>query len=99
MYRQTNVHVVVCGGGILCGGYWGGGGGWLIWWSLARLSEEVNTCAIFPLGPLHTDLVRRHRGSLYSAVGGAHQSDSNPTIDVPVRLQVGFLPLGGQATG
>ena len=38
-------------------------------------------------------------GSSYAAVGGAHQSDNNPTIDVSTRLRVGLFPLGGQATG
>ena len=59
----------------------------------------VDLRAILPLGLLHADPVRWHSGSSYAAVGGAHQSDCNPTLDVYTRLQVGLLPLGGQATG
>ena len=32
-------------------------------------------------------------------LGGAHQGDYNPTLDVSTRLRVGMPPLGGQATG
>ena len=96
IYRQNALHIVVGGGGILYGGYWGVWGKWLIWRSLARLPEEVNPIAIFPLGPLHTDPVRWNPVSLYAAVGGAHQSDRNPTLDVPTRLRVELLPLGVQ---
>ena len=32
-------------------------------------------------------------------MGGAHQSDCNPTLDVSIRLWVGLLPLGGHSTG
>ena len=67
--------------------------------ALACLPKEVDPLAILPLGPLHTDLVRRHPGSSYAAVGGAHQSDRNPTLDVSARLRVGLFPLGSQATG
>ena len=70
------------------------GVGWFVV-ALACLPEEVYPFAILPLGPLHTDPVRRHLGSSYAALGGAHQSDRNPTLDVPARLRVGFFPLGG----
>ena len=66
---------------------------------LLCLPKEVEPCAILPLGPLHTDPVRQHLGYSYAAVGGAHQSDCNPTIDVSARLRVGLFPLGGQTTG
>ena len=56
-------------------------------------------CAILPLWPLHTYPVRWNPGSPYVAVGGAHQSDHNPTIELSTHLLLGFLPLGGQATG
>ena len=65
----------------------------------SRLPEEVHPCAVFPLGPMYADPVRRNPGSSYAAVCGAHQSDCNPTLDVPARIIVGLLPLGGQATG
>ena len=61
--------------------------------ALACLPEEIYPCAILPLGPLHTDPVLRHPGSSYAAVGGAHQSYRNPTIDVSARLRVGFFTL------
>ena len=63
------------------------------------LPKEVEPRAILPLGPLHADPVCRHPGSSYAAVGGAHQSDRNPNLDVSTRLRVGLFPLGGQATG
>ena len=66
---------------------------------LACLPKEVDPRAPLPLGPLHAYPVRCHPGSLYAAVGGTHQRDRNPTLDVSTRLQVGMLPLGGQATG
>ena len=32
-------------------------------------------------------------------MGGAHQSDCNPTLDISTHIRVELLPLGGQATG
>ena len=61
--------------------------------------KEVEPRAILPLGPLHADLLRWHPGSLYTAVGGAHQSDCNPNLYVSTRLRLGLRPLGGQANG
>ena len=84
--------------------WWGSGGiswvGYLLGFGFpqVRLPEEVHTCAVFPLGPMYADLVRRHPGSPYAAVSGAHQSGYNTTLDVPARLRVRLLPLGGQAT-
>ena len=74
-------------------------GGGVIWWSPTCLREEVKSCAILPLGPMHTDRVRQYPGSPYAAVGGAHQSDRNTTLDVRTRIWIWLLPLGGQATG
>ena len=98
-YRRPTFHAMVNGFGVLFGGDWGGWGGWLIRWSLARLPEEVQPCAIFPLGPLHARPVCQYPGSLHTAVGDMHQSDCNSTFDVPARLRVGLPPLGDQATG
>ena len=67
--------------------------------ALEFLPEEVEPCDNFPLGSMHTDPVRRHPGSSYAVIGGAHQSDRNPTLDVSARFIVGLFPLGGQATG
>ena len=67
--------------------------------ALACVPEEFEPCAILPLGPLHSDTVCHHLGSSYEAVGGAHQSDCNTTLDVSARLRVRLFPLGGQATG
>ena len=74
-------------------------GSGLIGGVLAYIPLEVEPCAIFPLEPLHTDPVHMHPGFSYTAVGGAHQSDHNPTLDVSAHLRVGLFPLGGQATG
>ena len=76
----------------------GGGGGRGVA-LLKCLPKEVEPCAILPLGPLHSDLVCWYPGSTYAAMGGAYQSYCNRTLDVSTRLQVGLLPLGGQATG
>ena len=67
--------------------------------TLACLPEEVQPFAVFPLGPLHADLMRRHPGFPYAVVSGTHQSYCNPTLDVLVHLIVGFPSIGGQATG
>ena len=53
---------------------------------LKCLPEEVKPRAILPLGLLHTDPAFWHPESLYAAIGGAHQSDYNPTLDVSTRL-------------
>ena len=41
---------------------------------LARLSEEVDQSAVFPLQELEADLVRRNHGSPDAPVCGQHQS-------------------------
>ena len=66
---------------------------------LVCLPKEVDPRAILALGPLHADTVHWYPGSSYAAVGGAHQSDCNPTLDVSTRLRVVLLPIGGQSTG
>ena len=66
---------------------------------LKCLHKEVEPRSILPLGLLHADQVCLHLGSSYAAMGGVHQSDCNPTLDVSTRLRVGLLPLAGQATG
>ena len=76
----------------------GGGGGQGVV-LLKCLPKKVDPRAILPLGLLHSDLVCWHPGSSYTAIGGAHQSDFNPTLDIPTRLQVVLIPLGGQANG
>ena len=53
---------------------------------LACLPKEVEPRAILLLGPLHTDPVLWYPGSSYAAVGGVHQSDRNPSLDVSTRL-------------
>ena len=58
----------------------------LVGGSLACLSKEVEPCVVLPLGLLNTDPVCWHPGYAYAAVGGAHQSDRNPTLDVSTRL-------------
>ena len=75
----------------------GRGGRGLVY--LKCLPKEVKSRTILPLGSLHADPVCWHPGSSYAAMGGAHQSDCNPTLDVSTCLRVGLLPLGGQATG
>ena len=75
----------------------GGGVGGLVY--LKCLPIVVKPRIILLLGSLHADPVCWYPGSSYAAIGGAHQSDCNPTLDVATRLCVGLLPLGGQATG
>ena len=91
--------MVVGGDGLLVSGECGVRGLSLVGGALEWLPKEVEPRAILPLRPLNADPVRWHPGSLYAALGGAHQSDRNPTLDVSTRLRVGLLPLGGQATG
>ena len=59
----------------------------------ARLPEEVDPGAIFPLRELDANLVLRQPGPPDAPVCGLHQSDGNPTLDVSVRPGVGLLPL------
>ena len=69
-------------GFFLVGG--GGGAGGVV--LLKCLPKEVKPCAILPLGSLHADPVSWHPGSSYAAMGGAHQGDCNPTLDVSTSL-------------
>ena len=85
--------------GLFLTGEWGVDGISLVGGGLACIHKEVEPRAILPLGPLHPVPVRWHPGFLYAAVGGAHQSDRSPTLDVSTRLRVGLFPLDGQATG
>ena len=87
------------GDGQVYSGEWGAKGIGLVEVALVCLPKEFEPRAILPLGFLHTDPVRRHPGSSCAAVGGVHQSDRNPTLDVLARLRVELFPLGGQATG
>ena len=66
---------------------------------LKCLPKKFEPRSILPLGSLHADPVCWHPVSSYAAMGGTHRSDCNPTLDVSTRLQVGLLPIGGQATG
>ena len=54
--------------------------------ALECLPKEVDPRAILQLGTLHDDPVRWHLVSSYTAVGGAHQIDRNPTLDISTRL-------------
>ena len=65
----------------------------------ALLHEEFQLCVVFLMGLLYADPVLRHPGSLYAAVSGAHQSDCNPTLDIPACLRFRLPPLLGQETG
>ena len=53
---------------------------------LACLPKEVDPRVILPLGSLHANPVRWHPGYSYAAMGGAHQRDCNPTLDVSTSL-------------
>ena len=64
-----------------------------------RLSEQVDTVAVFPHHVLDAGLVRQHPGPLDAPVCGPHQSDVNPTLDVSDRPIVGMTPLCCEASG
>ena len=85
--------------GLLVSGECGVEGITLVVGGLACFPKVIKLHAILSLGPLHTHPVFWHLVSSYATVGGAHQSDRNPTLDVSARLRVGLFPLGGQATG
>ena len=86
--RIPDITLGVGGGGMVDAGGLGVWGSGLVVGALACLPEEVDPWSILPLGTLHIDPVFRHPGSSYAAVGGAHQSDCNPTLDLSARLRV-----------
>ena len=66
---------------------------------LARLPEEVDPGAVFPLRLLDDNILRRHPGPLDSPVCGPHQSDGDTDIYVSARPRVGLPPLCCKAAG
>ena len=59
----------------------------------ARLTEDVDTGAVFPLRDLDPNIVCRHPGPLDALVCGPHQSDGDLTLDVSTRPVLGLSPL------
>ena len=59
----------------------------------ARLPEEVDPSAVFPLQALDANHVCRHPGPPDAPVCGPHQSDGSPNLDVSARLGLGLRPL------
>ena len=68
------------------------------WYLLARLPEEVEPGAVFPLQALDANFVRRHPRTLDAPMFGPHKSDDNPTLDVSTRPRVGLPTLFCEAT-
>ena len=50
---------------------------------LPFLSEDMESCAVFPLRTGHDDAGRQNPGPPYAAVGGLYKSDSHSTFHVP----------------
>ena len=72
----------------------GRGEGFAWTWDIsARLPEEFEPGAIFPLRLLDANLVRRHPVPPDASMYVLHQSDDNPTIGVSARSRLGLPPL------
>ena len=84
--------------GLLVSGECGVEGITLVVGGLACFPKVIKLHAILSLGPLHTHPVFWHLVSSYATVGGAHQSDRNPTLDVSTLHGVGLFLLDVQAT-
>ena len=69
------------------------------WVPTARLHEQVEPGAFFPLQALGAYPVRRHPGPPDALVCGPHKRDDDPTLDVYVFPCVGLPPLFCKATG
>ena len=70
-----------------------------LWDISARLPEEVETGAAFPLQAMENNLVRQHLGPLDALVWGPHKSDCNPTLDISACPWVRLPSLCCEATG
>ena len=68
------------------------------WDILARLLEDVEPGAVFPLQALYNNIVLRHPGPPDAPVCGPHQSDGDPTLNVSVSTRLGLPPLFDEAT-
>ena len=66
---------------------------------LARLPEEVDPGAVFPLRLLDDNILRRHPVPLDAPVCGPHQSDGDTDIYLSAHPRVGCLPLCCKADG
>ena len=78
----------------------GQGGGFA--WSrdiAARLPEQIDPGAVFPLQVLDANLVHRHLGTPDAPVFGPHQSYGDPTLEVSARPGVELPPLCCEADG
>ena len=51
------------------------------------------------MGPLETNPDLWNSGVLYTAVGGPHHCDGDPTLDIYACPEVVFTPLGGEVSG
>ena len=68
----------------------GQGDGFAWPWDIsARLPEEVDYVAVFPLRVLDANLFRRHLGTPDAPVCVLHQSYGDPNLDVSARPRVG----------
>ena len=71
---------------------WDGGFSWY-WGPLASLLEYIEPDAVFLLQEMDACPLRRHPGPPDALVCGPHQSDGDPTLDVPACPSVGLPPL------
>ena len=66
---------------------------------LADLEVDMEAGAVLPPELLDTYLACRNSGAPDAAMSGLHQSDGNPTPDIPACPGVGLPPLGGKMSG
>ena len=59
------------------------------WDLLARLPEEVDSGAVFPLRALDANILHRHLVTPDVMVCGLHQNDGDHNLDVSARPRVG----------
>ena len=76
-----------------------GKGFYWLWDISARLPEEVDLLAFFPLKVLDAYIVRQHIGPPDAPMCGPHQSDGDPTLEIYTLTRVGLLPICCKATG
>ena len=102
LWFSTDVFLIVPAGWDRFMGVWGASvGGVGVRWCMCFkfLPEHRQSRPVLLLRYLHTDFVCMYPWSSDTPVGGPHQSDSNPTLDVSTRLWVGLLPFWCEATG
>ena len=69
-----------------------GGGGYF-------LLVDIESSTLLLLRTMNDYIVRRHQESPYTAVGGPHHSEGEPTMEVAACTRVGLTPFGDEEAG